>query len=121
LVGTSIDESTRTVKVHGHLHKDENNTFAIGMFVDAEIEVISKQAFALPEDAVIEADGETFILILEAQENNGYMFEQVEVKIGKKYNGFVEVISETITPTDKILTKGAFSLVGGEEGGGHSH
>jgi cobalt-zinc-cadmium efflux system membrane fusion protein len=120
LVGTSIDETTRTVKVHGHLHDDEKHNFAIGMFVDADIEVTSKQAMAIPEEAVVEEDDETHVLVLETQEDGNYIFEMIEVKVGKKYNGYVEIISENIKSTDKILTKGAFSLVGGE-GGGHSH
>ncbi len=118
LVGTSIDQTTRTVKVHGHLHDDEKHNFAIGMFVDAEIEVTSKQAMAIPEDAVIEEGDDVHVLVLKKQENGNYIFEMIEVKIDKKHNGYVGIISETIKPTDKILTKGAFSLVGGE-GGGH--
>jgi cobalt-zinc-cadmium efflux system membrane fusion protein len=120
LVGTVIDETTRTVKVHGHLHEDEKNTFAIGMFVDAEIELSNKTALAILEDAILEDDHETHVLVLEHQENGNYTFKKVEVEVGKKHKGFVEIISDNIKPTDKILTKGAYALVG-VEGGGHNH
>lgn len=115
LVGTSIDESTRTVKVHGHLHKDVKNTFAIGMFVDADIEITNKQAKALPEDAIIEREGEFVVLVLK-NNTNGFTFNVKKVNIGKKHNGFVEIISENIKPTDKMLIKGGFSLIKGEVG-----
>jgi cobalt-zinc-cadmium efflux system membrane fusion protein len=120
LVGTSIDETTRTVKVHGHLHDDKSHQFAIGMFVDADIEITSKEGFAISEDAIVEKEENTYVLVLEKEENGSFIFELVEVTLGKKYQGFVEIISENINPTDKILTKGAYALVGGE-GGGHSH
>ncbi len=119
LVGTSIDETTRTVKIHGHLHDEKKNKFAIGMFIDAEIETTNKTTFSLPEDAIIEKDDEFVVLVLES-ENNDYIFNAIEVKIGKKYNGFVEILSDNLKPTDKILTKGGFSLIS-SEGGGHSH
>lgn len=120
LVGTVIDETTRTIKVHGHLHDDKSHNFAIGMFVDAEIELNNIEAIAIPEDALIDEDGNAHILVLEKQENNSYTFNMVEVEIGKKHHGFVEIISKNIKLTDKIVTKGAYDLVKGD-GGGHSH
>jgi len=110
LVGISIDETTRTVKVHGHLFDEKKNNFAVGMFVSAEIETSSKKAFALPEDALIESDTDFVVLVLES-ENGNYTFDIVKVKIGTIRNGFVEIISENIKSTDKILTKGGFSLI----------
>lgn len=115
LVGASIDKISRTTEVHGHLHDDEKNTFSIGMFVDAGIVIASRQAMAAPEYTVVEDEGKMYVLVLEKQENKSYAFKKVEVKIGKKYNGYTEVLSGSIKPTDKILIKGAFSLVGGSE------
>jgi len=120
LVGTSIDENTRTAKIHGHLHDDKKNNFAIGMFVDAEIETTNRKAMAISENAIAERGEETVVLKLASFENDIYTFEAIEVSIEKKHNGFVEVVSEKIKATDKILTKGAYSLVG-EDAGGHDH
>jgi len=120
LVGKSIDENTRTLKIHGHLHKETKNTFNIGMFVEAEIEVSNKEALALPQSAIIENGIHHVVLKLEHQENGNYTFEPIEIKIGKTYKGYTEIFSEVIKPSDKILVKGGYSLVGAE-GGGHSH
>ncbi len=113
LVGTQIDEQTRTVKVHGHLHDESKNNFAIGMFVEAEIETLSTEAFALPEEAVVENENNLVVLKLEKQEGNKFIFEPVNVKTAKKYQGFVEVISKELKSEDTILIKGAFDLVRG--------
>ncbi len=121
LVGTQIDEQTRTVKVHGHLHDEKKNSFAIGMFVDAEIETSSKESYAVPEESVVENEGKYVVLVVEKETEKEYIFEPIPVKKGTTYQGFTEIISETIKPENKILIKGAFDLVGGGEGGGHSH
>ena len=120
LVGKSIDENSKTIKVHGHLHEETKNEFNIGMFIDAEIETISNKSIALPEDAVTEQEEEFIVLKVEKQENETYIFEPIEVKIGKTYKGFTEILSNNIKESDTILTKGGYSLVGAE-GSGYSH
>lgn len=112
LVGTSIDENTRTIKVHGHLHdEDDKPNFAIGMFVDAEIEITNTKKMGIPEDAVVELGKSSIVLVLEKLENEIYNFKVVEVEIGKKHNGLTEIKSSEIKPNDQILIKGAYNLV----------
>jgi len=120
LVGKSIDTNTRTVKVHGHIHNKEKNNFNIGMFVDAAIEIKNNNAFALPEDAIVE-DGDHFVVLKLVQKNKDlYVFKPIKVAIGSNYTNFTQIVSEKIKPTDTILIKGGFDLVK-KEGGGHSH
>jgi len=121
LVGTSIDINNRTVKIHGHLHDEgEDKNFAIGMFVDAEIEISATKKMGILESAIVESDGEHIVFVLEKLENKGYTFKIIEVEIGKTHNSFTEIKSSKIKPTDQILTKGAYNLVE-TEGGGHDH
>jgi len=117
LVGTSIDLTTRTIQVHGHLEDDYNHNFAIGMFVDAAIEISSKNGLAVPSSAIVENDGRNVILVLKSQNNNEYIFIEKAINIGLTYNGFTEIISDNIQPLDKVLVDGAFNLVGDNEGG----
>ena len=117
LVGTSIDKTTRTSTIHGHLHDDEKHNFAIGMFVDAEIEISSSLSVAIAENAIIKIDDETVILVLKSFNDDLYTFETINVTVGKKQNGLVEITSENIKPTDKILTNGAYGLIESESGG----
>ena len=117
LVGTSIDKTTRTSTIHGHLHDDEKHNFAIGMFVDAEIEISSSLSVAIAENAIIKIDDETVILVLKSFNDDLYTFETINITVGKKQNGLVEITSENIKPTDKILTNGAYGLIESESGG----
>lgn len=120
LVGTSIDQNTRTAKIHGHLSDEENYNFAIGMFIDAEIEITSSESLAINENAILERGKETVVLVLESFRNNQYTFKTIEVKTGSRHNGYVEILSSNIDASSKILTKGGYDLLD-TEGGGHQH
>ncbi|GGW32499.1 efflux RND transporter periplasmic adaptor subunit [Arenibacter certesii] len=120
LVGTSIDSENRTVKVHGHLHDDENHSFAVGMFVEATIITESKKLKALPEESIISADNDHFVLVLLSEDSEGYSFEAREVNVGESYDGFTAITDwGNIKETEKVIVKGGFNLIG--ESGGHDH
>ena len=66
LVGTSIDNAKRTIKVHGHLEQEDGN-FLPGMFVDAMIITDTIKTWSLPEEAIIESEGNHYVLKLIAK------------------------------------------------------
>lgn len=103
LVGKSIDEN-RTVKVHGHLD-DENESFIVGMFVDAEIITNSVQKEALPLGSILEEDNNYYVLVLKDKNENSYQFEKVRISVGTINEDWIEVIDSNI---NEVLIKGAF-------------
>ena len=108
LIGTSIDEKNRTVKVHGHMEK-ELQSFLVGMFVEAEIITNSTQKMALPSAAILEEDGKSYILVLKEKIENHYNFEKVQIAIGNKNEDFVEILDPTeLLKNKQVLIKGAF-------------
>jgi cobalt-zinc-cadmium efflux system membrane fusion protein len=108
LIGKSIDDVTRTVKVHGHL-KEENEPFLVGMFVEAQILVNSVEKTALPIDALLEDSGNYYILVLKKDNGTSMNFEKVKVNIGLKSEKWVEIIDDNSTLQNvKVLTKGTF-------------
>ncbi|HKL91584.1 MAG TPA: efflux RND transporter periplasmic adaptor subunit [Allomuricauda sp.] len=113
LVGTSIDNTDRSIKVHGHLAHEEEANFLPGMFVDAKIMTDTIKTWSLPEEAVIESEGTYYILKLTGKEDGGYTFERVAVKQGNTYDGYTEIIATGLNETDQFLTKGVFDLIGG--------
>ncbi|MCR9226097.1 MAG: efflux RND transporter periplasmic adaptor subunit [Flavobacteriaceae bacterium] len=112
LVGTSIDDDKRTIKVHGHLEGEDGN-FLPGMFVDAMIMTDTTKTWSLPEEAVIESEGNHYVLKLTGQREDGYTFERVAVEQGGTFDGFTEVRASGLNGTDQFLTKGVFDLIGG--------
>lgn len=115
LIGKAIDETNRTVKVHGHLN-EENESFLVGMFVEAEIITDTVEKFALPSNAVLEEDGDFFILVLNEKNENQFIFEKTYIKIGLKEENWVEIIDDTSNLKNKeILIKGAFIPMADED------
>ena len=110
LVGTTVDETNRTIKVHGHPNTE--NELLTGMFVEASIQIDSKKALALPENAVVEKDGEYSVLVLSEQQNGNYKFEEHSVTVGSRRNSFVEILNAQDFEDDtQFLSNGAFELL----------
>lgn len=111
LIGTTVNNQTRTTQVHGHIPDSIASRFAIGMFVEAQIETGSTTSPALPKDALAEVDGSFFALLKVGAE--GFQFKKVLVQPGKEHNGFVEIKNaDTFPPGVQFLVKGAYNLIG---------
>ena len=120
LVGTTIDETTRTVKVHAHILNEKQANFIVGMFVEAQIITDAKNILALPKEAIIEQDDQNFVLALKSKTANSYKFEKVEVDLGTETETYSSILNTEKLVNKEILVNGAFMLIS-EEGGGHAH
>lgn len=60
LVGKSFDQENKTVKVHGHI-KGEHDNFIRGLYVEAKIYTGDQQVRALPEEAIVNDEGKSYI------------------------------------------------------------
>jgi cobalt-zinc-cadmium efflux system membrane fusion protein len=114
LVGTTIDEKSRRVKVHGHIDDTQTN-FIVGMFVEAEILVSNTKRFALPKEAVLNVENDFFVLILKDETDTGYLLEKVKINPGRETETSVEVLNTDDLKNKKILIKGTYMLSDGGE------
>lgn len=120
LVGTSIDPESRTVKVHGHLHHDENYNFAVGMFVEANIITEEKSQLALPNEGVLTMDEKQYVLAVNSQDDQHLILEAKEVKVGDSYNGYTALADiGNLKKNDQFVVQGGFNILG--KSGGHDH
>lgn len=112
LVGTSIDPNGRVAMVHGHIDHTEENHFAAGMFVEAEIVTGTTDHFALPDDAVVEMDGKHFVLMLDREVDNTYEMHAIIVKAERSYDGYTSIENSSEFEKDsRFLVKGGFVLL----------
>ena len=110
LVGKSIESNDRTIKVYGALDAKIKHFLLTGMFVEAEIVVNTKKGMAVPKDALITAEESNFLLVL-TNDQNGYIFQKVAVKVGEQTESFIEILpNKSLNATSKILTKGVFDV-----------
>ena len=112
LIGNAIEEN-RTIRVHGHLKDISKHNFLTGMFVSAAIITSDKSAMSIPTEALVSLNDSLYLLLLETEKDTMYRFKLVKVETGDSYNGYTAIKSTDQLPENaRILTKGAFSLVG---------
>jgi cobalt-zinc-cadmium efflux system membrane fusion protein len=128
-IGKSFENETKAVAVHAHIENDKENLIP-GMYVNALIDIGENLVKALPEGAIVNAEGREFIFVKRAHPSHGHQdeleFHRIEVKSGASKLGFVEVtVLEKMRKGDKVVTNGAFyiqsHLQKSEGAGGHSH
>lgn len=114
LINRMIDESKRTVMVHGHL-KDESlaRDMTPGMYVEAEIVTQQDSMPALPEEAVVKMEDKSYVLVWKdngGDENSA--FERQEVEVGTLYSGYYPLLNANdFTPETIFLVRGGFGLI----------
>lgn len=115
LVGTSLEEGSRTVKVHGHLEGEIPQGLAIGMFVEADIITAAKTVDALPDEAIIKRTDGDYVCLLKGMDQGDYLFELAKVEPGSSSGGFTEITNPDAFAADaRILTRGSYGLFGEE-------
>lgn len=100
--------SDRSADVHCHF-EDYDKTLLPGMYMNADIEVKSKNAESVVNEAIVNFEGKDFVFIL--KEKN--QFKMLEVEKGSSENNFTEI--KTVQNEDlikeSIVIKGAYSLL----------
>jgi len=114
LVGTTIDDQTRRIKVHAHVDNEKEN-FIVGMFVDADIIVDSKKALGLPNEAIIENENNLFVLTLKEENATDFYFEKVKLVTGKQTETNIEIINTEALKEKQIVVKGTTMLLNNSE------
>lgn len=110
LVGTSIDKTTRTVHLHGHIHDESQAHFVIGMFVEADIITESTKNLALPKSAIINVNNNAYTLVLRNKENDNFYFEKIKINIGNQTEELVTIKNSEDLNNKNILVEGAYML-----------
>lgn len=104
-VGQVVDEGTRSVRVLFELDNREGR-LRPGMFVDVAIGAGGpQQALAVPEPAVIEEEGRTFVFLHAGPEQ----FERREVVLGVR-DGEWRAVRQGLREGDRVVVKGVGTL-----------
>lgn len=103
----AFQENQQAIIAHASI--DEKTEMLLpGMYVEARIQVDNYEAYALPEEAVVN-NGEDHFIFIETEKNH---FKQIAVKTGATDMGYIEILPlEKLTPQSRIVTKGAYYLL----------
>jgi len=110
LVGTSMDETNRTVKVHAHIENESQTNFIVGMFVEAEIITAFENSLALPKEAIFESNKDYFALALKKKTNTELSFEKIKLTLDKQTENYSSVLNNNDIKNKDILIKGGYML-----------
>lgn len=96
----------RSVMVHCHFN-DYDKTLLPGMYMNAELEVVTTNAFVITEEAIVNFENKSYVFI----DNGKGNYEMKEIKTGLTENGFTEITNSETLNNKPIVTKGAYSLL----------
>jgi len=127
LIGKQIEDD-RSIRVHAHL-EEEGDDLVPGMYVQAVIETGANPVPAVPDEALVQFEGNYYVYIVRgtpAGNAADYTFEMTAVQTGVSENGFTEVVlpDSIDSAAATVVTKGAFTLLGkmkNSEEAGHAH
>ncbi|WP_299823721.1 efflux RND transporter periplasmic adaptor subunit [uncultured Pontibacter sp.] len=106
LIGKSVAGS-KVIPVHAHLEQTDMKLMP-GMFVTATVETAQRNVTALPETAIVQFEGKSYIYVRSGEGE----FRRVQVKTGVKNKELVEVtLPENLKTSEGIVLKGAHNLL----------
>ena len=105
LIGQHLSNE-RSTEIHCHFN-DYDKTLLPGMYMNAEIEIKSNKAKALPSEAIVSFDDKNYIFIKEG--TNNFLIQ--EVTIGNTENNYTEIINSEKYHNKQIVITGAYSLL----------
>lgn len=113
-VGKQFEQNPKAVHVHAEIDQTEN--FLIpGMYINGSIYTSETEVLALPETAIIEDEGLTYMFSAEEHQENGeteWEFTPIEIRTGIIDEGWVEVmLLEPLPAGTKVALNNAYSLI----------
>lgn len=108
LINQKINDD-RTVRVHCHL-ENEDHSLLPQNFVKAIIETGANPVNALPDEAIVDFEGKSYVFIKDPKGERS--FEMLEITKGISENGFTEVkMPAGNTESHQFVLKGAYALL----------
>jgi len=108
LIGKMVDDNSKTVQCYAEISDLDSVNFVNNSYIEAEIQTKESLIEAVPEESIVKSDGESYIIELVKDDNDNYYFNTLQVEVGRRNNGFVELLND-VKPS-KILVKGAYNI-----------
>lgn len=105
LIGKNISED-RAVEVHAHFDNYDSKLIP-GMYMNAEADIPELTAFSLPDECVLNYEGENFVFLRKSKND----FEMISVVVGRTGNGFTEITNPDQLKSKEIVKDGAYTLL----------
>ena len=114
-INRSMDSDTKAISVHVGIDAKNATELIPGMYVTGIISMGKQNVPALPDDAIVNANGKRYVFVLDKRHKEGndvkFQFKQVEVVAGVSELGYTQV--DFVTPISKdatVVTSNAFYI-----------
>ncbi len=114
-INRSFDADTKAVAVHVRIVGKDASDLIAGMYVSGSIKTGQKKVKALPDNAIVRAEGRKFVFVLDETTTEGgeksFRFRRAEVVTGVSEQCYTQV--DFVTPADAnatVVTDNAFYL-----------
>lgn len=114
-INRTVDPQSKAVAVHVNVSGARTQGVIAGMYVSGIIQTGRHMAPALPDDAIVSAEGKSYVFVLDAKKKeNGevmHLFRRAEVVAGASALGYTQV--DFVQPADAravVVTGNAFYL-----------
>ena len=114
-INRSMDSDTKAISVHVGIDAKNATELIPGMYVTGIISIDKQNVPALPDDAIVNANGKQYVFVLDKKHKEGndvkFQFKQVEVVAGVSELGYTQV--HLVTPISKdatVVTSNAFYI-----------
>ena len=109
-IAASFENESKSIIVHCHVEGDKQGLIS-GMNVTGVISLDKETAPAVPNDAIVEDSGKSYIFVVTHTDNKETTFEKIEVAKGASESGYTAIAPvKPIAPEQTIATKGAFFI-----------
>jgi cobalt-zinc-cadmium efflux system membrane fusion protein len=88
-VGKSFEQNPKAVHVHAEI-ENKRGLLISGMYITGRISTGNDYVYALPEGAIVNEDGKSFVFLSE-QVGDNWKFSPLEVVTGQQEDGSVEI------------------------------
>ncbi|MCO5233966.1 MAG: efflux RND transporter periplasmic adaptor subunit [Chitinophagales bacterium] len=130
-IGSSFENESKSIAVHSQVIGDKTRLID-GMNVIGIVNVGNELSQAVPDNAIVEAEGKYFVIVkmqeneipADEKEHGGVWFKRVEVFKGVSDLGYTAITPITeLSSQDEIITKNAFFVYAkmSNSGGEHAH
>ena len=109
-IAASFENESKSIIVHCHVEGDKQGLIS-GMNVTGVISLNKETAPAVPNDAIVEDSGKSYIFVVTHTDDKETTFEKIEVAKGASESGYTAIAPvKPIAPEQTIATKGAFFI-----------
>ena len=106
-VGRSIDPVNKKLLCTAQITPEQNAGLVDNLYVEARIVTSRREVIAVPEEAIIQSEGSTYLFTQESENEEEVVFQARPVQVGAIMDGYAEILDQQLK---QVLVRGASTI-----------